>query len=104
MLERLKRSFDSGVEKVRLLASIISERVKVEIAVTKLLWKTSDLEKKRDQLARSVGERVFDLRGRPEVNLLGDQKIKKSVSEMEEVVAEINEIKSRASQIGKADD
>ncbi|GAB4390271.1 MAG: hypothetical protein Kow0025_21160 [Thermodesulfovibrionales bacterium] len=104
MLDRLRKSFDSGVEKVRLLAAIISERVKVEVAVTKLLWKTSDLEKKRDEIARAVGERVFDLRSRPELNLLADQKIKGSIAEMEKVVAEMNEIKSRASQIGKAAD
>ena len=104
MLERLKGSFNSGVEKVRLLASIISERVKVEIAVTKLLWKTGDLEKKRDGLAKSIGERVFDLRGRPEVNPLADHKVRKAVSELEKVTAEITELKSRAPEIGRAED
>jgi hypothetical protein len=103
MLAWLKRSFDAGIEKIRLLASITSERLKVEVAVIKLLLKTNDLEKTRGELAKSIGERVFELRGRPEANILSDARIKRSVAEMEKVVTEINDIKSKASEIGKAE-
>lgn len=104
MIVRLKRSFDAGVEKVRWFSSLISERLKVEVAIVKLLWESNDLEKNRAALKRSIGERVFELRGRQDVNLLKDTKIRQALAELERLETELKDIESKVSEIGKVEE
>jgi len=104
MLGRLKDSFDAGVEKIRWFSSLFSERLKVEMAVMKLLKQANDLKKKRDELTRTIGERVFELRNRQHVSLLKDAKIKQAIKELEKLDSEIEELNSRVSDIGKVED
>jgi hypothetical protein len=100
---KLKESFDSGVEKVKGMASLLSERFKVEAAVIKLLREAGALEKKRESLVKAIGERVFDLRGRGGINVYEDGIVKETLGELEKLDAEITEIKRRASEIGKVE-
>lgn len=103
MIEKLKDSFDAGMGKVRGLASIFSERLKVEAAVIKLIRESGDLEKKRASLMQSIGERVFELRGRGDVNVYEDTRVRQNLDEVEKLDAEINEIKKKASEISKVE-
>jgi seryl-tRNA synthetase len=100
---KLKESFDSGVEKVKEIASLFSERLKVEAAVIKLLRESGDLEKKRASLVKEIGERVFDLRGRSEINVYEDGIVKETLGELEKLDAEITELKKKASEISKVE-
>lgn len=100
---KLKSSFDAGIEKLKWLAALLGERLKVEVAVVKLLTRSRELEKSRDDLLRSMGERVFELRGRVEADVLGDSKVKKALGELEKLDAEIEGLKGKVSEIGKAE-
>jgi seryl-tRNA synthetase len=100
MIVKIKRSFDEGLEKIRWLASLLSERIKVEVAVVKLLIQADGLERKRDELVRSIGERVFELRERKELDALRDPKIRQALAQMEEVDSELKELKDSVSRIG----
>lgn len=99
----LKQSFDEGLDKLKWFAAIVNERLKVELAVIKLLTKSRELEKNRDALRRAIGERVFELRGRVEADVLGDARVKKSLEELEKLDAEIQGLKGKVSEIGKAE-
>ncbi len=103
LVEKLKKSYDAGVEKIKWFASIFSERLKVEAAVIKLLKESGKVEKQRDLLVRSIGERVFELRGRVDVDVFTDTGIRQALDELEKLDAEIRELKSRASEIGRVD-
>jgi hypothetical protein len=81
---KLKESFDSGVEKVKEIASLFSERFKVEAAVIRLLRESGDLEKKRASLVKEIGERVFELRGRSEINVYEDGIVKQTLGDLVE--------------------
>jgi hypothetical protein len=98
---KLKESFDSGVERVKRMASLLSERLKVEAAVIKLLRESGDLERKRASLVKEIGERVFDLRGRGGIDVYEDGIVKQTLGELEKLDAEITEIKTKASEISK---
>ncbi len=98
---KLKESFEAGVEKIRGLASLLAERFRVEAAVIKLIRESGELEKKRDGLVREIGERVFELRGRSELSVLDDSRIRRALAELEKLDREIEELKGKASEIGK---
>ncbi len=103
LVEKLKKSYEAGVEKVKWFASIFSERLKVEAAVIKLLKESGKVEKQRDLLVKSIGERVFELRGRADVDVFTDTGIRQALDELEKLDAEMRELKSRASEIGRVD-
>jgi hypothetical protein len=103
MLASIKKSFDAGVEKIRWVSTILSERMKVEVAVVKLMTESNGLEKEKDELVRAIGGRVYELRGRGEIDVFADGKVKKALSELEKVDSELRELKDRASQIGTVD-
>ena len=54
-------------------------------------------------LVKSIGERVFELRGRADVDVFTDTSISQTLDELEKLDAEIRELKSRASEIGRVD-
>ena len=103
MIEKIKGSFDTGLEKIRWFSSLLSDRIKVEVAVVKLMSESNALEKRRDELMRTIGERVFELRGVENINALTDGRIRKALAELEELDSELRELKEKASQISSAD-
>ena len=100
MLYSIKKNLEEGWGKLRWFASILSERLRVEIAVIKLLRESADLEKARDTLAREVGNRVFELKKSPDISIYEDSKAAALLKELEEVDARLVELKSRATEIG----
>lgn len=99
MLIKIKKSFEEGLDKIRWFSGVVTERLRIEIAVVKLMWESADLEKKRSAINASIGERVFELRARTELNLLQDKKIMDAVREIEKLEEEIKVLKIRASEL-----
>jgi hypothetical protein len=103
MLYKIKKSLDDGWGKLRWFSSILSERIKVEIAVIKLLRESADLEKDRDRLVMEIGERVFELRASKDISIYVDPKVASRLKELEEVEGKLVELKSRATEIGEVE-
>ncbi|MEJ2191447.1 MAG: hypothetical protein P8Y39_03735 [Nitrospirota bacterium] len=101
MLAKMKKSFDEGVEKIRWFSSLFAERIKVEMAVFKILRESRDLERRRAELAQGIGERVFEMREHRDLNPLEDRKVVQALREMETLDKELTELRSRASQISQ---
>lgn len=104
MLQRIKSNFDAGVEKLKWLSSVINERVKIELAVIKLLGRMNELEKKRDALMQAIGQRVFELKGKQSINPHKDPGMKDELDELEKLDAEIKAVKAKVSELGKIED
>ncbi len=62
MLKRLKNNFDGGVEKLKWFASMLSDRIKVELSVFKLLYRSEQMEKERDELMKTIGQRAYEMK------------------------------------------
>jgi seryl-tRNA synthetase len=101
MLKRLKDNFDSGVEKIKWFSSLLSDRLKIEISVMKLLHHLEQMEKKRDDLMKTIGRRVYELKEYPDRNMLKDTVVTDALNEIEVINAEIEALKSKASEISK---
>ena len=101
MWKRVKDNLDSGTEKIRWFSSLLNERVKVEISLFRLLSQSSEMEKKRAELMKLIGEKVFELRKRQERHVLKDPVILEAMDDLERLEAEIEDTKKKASEIGK---
>lgn len=100
MIEQVRRNFSSGVEKIRWYSELLGERIKVEMAVIKLMGKAEKLKKERDKLARSIGERIFELRAElPDT--CKDEFIKNILVDMEMVNEELGELTARMTNVSK---
>jgi hypothetical protein len=104
MVLRIRESMQKGMETLRWYASVVNERLKVEVAVIQLLRKSEVLEKKRRQKARLIGERVFELRKSGDADLRADGTIMAALKELEALDQEITEMKRKASQIGETEE
>ena len=103
MLYSVKKSIEEGWGKLKWFSTVLSERIKVEIAVIKLLRESADLEKARETLAMGIGDRVFELRKSPDISIYEDSKISAALRELEDVDAKLLELKKRATEISEAE-
>lgn len=103
MWKRIKNNFDSGIERIKWFSSILSERVKIEFSVIKLVSDRDKKEKDRAEKMRLIGERVFELKEQHDKNILKDKVIAGSISEIVKLDSEIEDINKKASEISKVE-
>lgn len=103
MWKKIKNNFDSGIERIKWFSSILSERMKIEFSVIKLVSDRDKKEKDRAEKMRLIGERVFELREQQDKNVLKDKVIASAISEIEKLDSEIEDINKKASEISKVE-
>jgi hypothetical protein len=101
MWKRVKGNLDSGVEKVKWFSSLLNERVKVEISLFRLLHQSDEMEKQKNALLKTIGERVFELRNDSEQHVLRDPVIQDAVKALGKLDADLEDVRKRASEIEK---
>jgi len=99
MLKRLKSNFDRGIENIKWFSTVFSERIKIELLVIKLLFQSDKMEKKRDELLKKIGQRVYELKGDSDRNVLQDRFIAEAMGEIDQINSEIDSTKKKASEI-----
>ena len=103
MWKKIKNNFDSGIERIKWFSSILSERMKIEFSVIKLVSDKDKKEKERAEKMRLIGERVFELKEQHDKNVLKDKVIAGSISEIEKLDSEIEDINKKVSEISKVE-
>ncbi|MEC4676359.1 MAG: hypothetical protein VST72_05485 [Nitrospirota bacterium] len=104
MFKKLYETFRGGIEKIRWFATILSERIKIEIAVIKLLYESKEMDRKKDELLKKIGRRVYDLKGHTDRNIFRDRLVVDTLAEIEEIETGIDELKQQASGISGLED
>lgn len=104
MLKKIKDSFDGGVEKIKWFSSLLSDRVKVELSVMKLLYQSDQLERRKEDLMRAIGRRVLEMKEHPDRQILKDRIIADALAEIEQIINEIELTRKRASDISKIEE
>jgi len=99
MITRIKKSFEDGVNRLKWFSSLLNERVRVELAVFRMMLQADSLEKRRSELVGSIGERTFELRDKGELNVFKDAIVRKALKELEELDTELRALKERVSKI-----
>jgi len=104
MLKRIKDSFDSGVEKIKWFSSLLSDRVKVEVSVMKLMYQSDQMERRKNDLMKTIGRRVHELKEYPDRQILKDRIIEDALVEIEQITSEIELTRKKASEISKTEE
>jgi hypothetical protein len=104
MLRRIKDNFDSGVEKIKWLSSLLSDRLKIEFSVMKLLYQSEQMEKKKEDLLKTIGRRVLELKEHTDRQVLNDRVVTEALAEIEEINREIESTRKKASEISKIEE
>ena len=100
MLSRIKKDFENGVKKLKWFSTLLSERVRIEITIFKLLYKSEELKKKKDELLKNIGEEVYSMRGK-EKNVYSNKEIISSIKSLEAIEPEIRETLDKVADISK---
>ncbi|MBS1233299.1 MAG: hypothetical protein H6R42_953 [Nitrospirae bacterium] len=104
MLKKIKDSFDSGLDKIKWFSSLLSDRVKVEVSVMKLLYQSDQMEKRKEDVLRTIGRRVHELKEYPDRQILKDTVIADALAEIEQITSEIEQTRKKASEISKIEE
>ncbi|MFZ5907282.1 MAG: hypothetical protein ACOYVJ_07715 [Nitrospirota bacterium] len=99
MYKRIKENFDNGLEKLKWFSRIFSDRLKIELSVFKLLHQAEQLEKSREDLIKTIGERMLELKDHSEQSVRKDRVISDAMQEIEKVGQEIEETRKKAAEI-----
>ena len=102
MQSRVKKDFESGIKKVKWFATLLSERVRIEITIFKLLYKSEELKKKRDELLRQIGEEVYEMREKGK-NVYNSKEVLAAIKSLQSIEPEIRETLEKASDFSKLD-
>ena len=103
MWRRIKENLDSGIEKVKWFASLLNERVRIEVSLMQLLHRSNEMEKQRIVLLKTIGERFFELRRSPERHIREDPVIIETLEEIERLDAGIENLKKKADDLGRVE-
>ena len=104
MIEKVKKSFSTGLLRVRWIASFLAERTKAETTVAKLLYEKTKLEDKINDLYSDVGNRVMELKEKGEEDILKDFIVQQALDEIKNLQESVDDYKSRAENINKLPD
>jgi len=90
MIETIKKDFLQGLKTFKFWASLLSERLKVELNVLKLIGEINRLVGKRDELLKMVGK---------EVEIKENEKIANSIRQIRELDTEIEDKRKKLAEL-----
>jgi len=100
--ERIRESFISGIERIKWLSGLVSERVKAEIALIRLAGEIEKFKEKKRHSAEKIGLRVFELKGAEGIDIYNDPIIKDALKEIDSLEEESEKLRDRLSEISRS--
>ncbi|MEK7308885.1 MAG: hypothetical protein AAB089_07430 [Nitrospirota bacterium] len=104
MLDRIRKSFNDGVQNIKWFATFIAERTKVETSMARLLYESKKLETEIDALYSEIGKRVLELKEKGEKEVLKDFVVVQAVSEIKKIREQIEDYNNKAHALSKPSD
>jgi len=99
MWRKLRENFDSGIEKIKWFSMLLSDRIKIEYSVMRLLYQSEQMQKKKDELMKTIGQRVYELKEYSDRSLLKDRIVTDALDELDKINSEIESTRKKASEI-----
>jgi gas vesicle protein len=104
MIDKVKKSLNRGVFRIKWIATFLAERTKAETSVAKLLYEKTKLEGKINDLYSDVGKRVMELKEKGEEDVLKDFMVQQALDEVKHLQESVHDYKSQADNINKLPD
>ncbi len=100
-VKKIIDDFRKGLERLRWFATVFAERLKIEIAIFRLLYESDRVAKTRRELLRTIGERVMELKDYQDKNILKDSIVAEAVAEINKLEKTIDDLKTKVAEIGR---
>ena len=100
MLKKVKDNFSKGIERIKWFSVVFAERFKIEIAIIKLLYQSDEMDKKKEELLKTVGQRVYELKKYADKNVFRDRVVVEALDEIETIEKNMDELKQKVAEIG----
>jgi len=99
--EKAVVNVQKGLQKINTFSAFFSERMKAEIAIVRLRIRIDEIQTQIDELYRTIGRRVVDLKNRGEIPKASEQLLRDedNVSSMNELVEQKKEIEDLLNEI-----
>jgi len=99
MFTIIRRSMREGMNRIRWMAAFLAERTKAETSIARLLYESSKIEDRIDELYRDIGRRIYELEEKGEATGLKDFLIKQSIDEIKNLRATIKDYREKAREL-----
>ena len=99
MLRQISAGMTAGIAKIKWFFSIVAERIKIEIAVVRLLGRSEKYESERKELLVVIGERVNELKSGKQMDVYQDEIIQESLKKLDALEEEISQLRKEAEEI-----
>jgi hypothetical protein len=103
-MNKLKESLNTGLMRVKWIATFVAERTKAETEVVKLMYESSKLESKIDDHYREIGKRVLELKEKDETEVFQDFIVQQALSEVKNLKASVEDYRKQAKKTNKLSD
>lgn len=101
MLRRLRTDFLKGIDRIRWFSGVLSERLNIEIAVIKLLFRSDEMDRKKNELLTALGSRVYELRDNSEKNILKDRVVLEAITEIQRLEKELVDLSHKIDELSR---
>lgn len=99
MLSKLKNDLENAIGKIKWFATLLSERINIEMMVFKLLYTSEKLKKRREELFRQIGEEIYKMKDKEKI--IHNKNIMDAIKELDNLELQIKESIEKASEISK---
>ena len=102
MIDRVKNNLATGLTRAKWIATFLAERTRAGTSVAKLLYESSKLGEKIDDLYRDIGRRVMELKGKGGDNdVYSDFIVQQALDEIRNLKEDVDDYKNQARNINK---
>ncbi|MBI4849477.1 MAG: hypothetical protein HY808_13030 [Nitrospirae bacterium] len=101
MIDRIRRNLNKGLDQVKWVATFLAERTKAETEIAKLLFESTKIEGKIDDLYRDIGKRVTELKEKGEKSIWKDFIIQQALDEVKHLKEAAEDYKNQANNLIK---
>jgi len=102
MIDRVKNNLATGLTRAKWIATFLAERTRAGTSVAKLLYESSKLRERIDDLYRDIGQRVMELKEKDgDKDVYSDFIVQQALDEIRNLKEDVDDYKSQARNINK---
>ncbi len=101
MIDRIRNNLNKGLDQVKWFATFLSERTKAETEIAKLLFESTKIEGKIEDLYRDIGRRVLEIKEKGEKAIWKDFVIQQALDEIKHLKEAAEEYRNQANDLSK---
>ena len=102
MINRVKNNLATGLTRAKWIATFLAERTRAGTSVAKLLYESSKLAERIDDLYKEIGQRVMELKEKDgDKDVYSDFIVQKALDEIRNLKEDVDDYKNQARNVNK---